>query len=113
MSMQRRITRRSWLKGMALSAVLGVPLMLATTVAEAKASKSAVHYRDYPNGTQMCRTCRFFIPGGGMMGHGMMGHGMMGHGMMGHGMMGAGACQVVEGRISPTGYCDLYAPRSA
>ena len=26
-------------------------------------------------------------------------------------MMGAGACTVVEGRISPMGYCDLYAPR--
>ena len=33
--------------------------------------------------------------------------------MMGRGMMGAGACQLVEGRISPMGYCDLYAPRSA
>jgi hypothetical protein len=26
------------------------------------------------------------------------------------GMMGAGACQVVEDRISPMGWCDLYAP---
>jgi hypothetical protein len=26
------------------------------------------------------------------------------------GMMGAGACQVVQGRISPMGWCDLYAP---
>jgi hypothetical protein len=31
---------------------------------------------------------------------------MMRHGMM----MGAGACQLVGGRISPMGYCDLYAP---
>ena len=37
----------------------------------------------------------------------------MGGGMMGCGMMGGGACEVVEGRISPMGYCDLYAPRSA
>jgi len=34
---------------------------------------------------------------------------MMGRG----GMMGAGACQVVEGRISPMGWCDLYAPLGA
>jgi hypothetical protein len=46
--------------------------------------------------------------GGGRSG--MMGCGMMGGGMMGHGMMGAGACQVVEGRISPMGYCGLYVP---
>ena len=42
-------------------------------------------------------------------GMGMGGCPMMG-GMMGRGMMGAGACQVVEGRISPMGYCDLYVP---
>jgi hypothetical protein len=49
--------------------------------------------------------------GGGMMGGGMMGGGMMGGGMMGGGMM-AGTCDVVEGRISPMGWCALYAPRT-
>jgi hypothetical protein len=99
-------------------------MMLASTAAKAKASKAAVHYQDQPNGMQMCHRCKFYIGcrggmmGGGMMGCGMMGGGMMGCGMMGGGMMrggmmGAGACEVVEGRISPMGYCDLYAPRSA
>ena len=32
---------------------------------------------------------------------------------MRHGMMGAGACQLVEDRIIPMGYCDLYAPGGA
>ena len=101
-----KISRRTWLKGMAVfSAAAGVPAMLASTAAEAKASKAAVHYQDRPNGTRTCRMCKFFISAGGGRA-GMMGHGMMGHGMM----MGAGACQVVEGRISPMGYCDLYAP---
>jgi hypothetical protein len=87
------------------SAAAGLTAMLASTAAEAKASKAAVHYQDHPKGSSMCQICKFFIPTGD--GHsGMMGHGMMGHGMM----MGAGACQVVEGRISPMGYCDLYAP---
>ena len=106
MSTHGKISRRTWLKGMAVcSAAAGVPAMLASTVAEAKASKAAVHYQDYPNGRRTCSICKFFIAGGG--GHsGMMGGGMMRHGMM----MGAGACQVVEGRISPMGYCDLYAP---
>ena len=92
----------------------GVPMMLASTAAKAKASKAAVHYQDQPNGMQMCHRCKFYIGcRGGMMGGGMMGCGMMGGGMMRGGMMGAGACEVVEGRISPMGYCDLYAPRSA
>ena len=94
------------------SAIAGMPLMLASTAAEAKATKAAVHYRDFPNGARMCRMCKFFISAGGGR-SGMMGCPMMGGGMMGRGMMGAGACEVVEGRISLMGYCDLYAPRSA
>jgi hypothetical protein len=111
MATHEKISRRTWLKGMAvLSAAVGVPLLLASTSAEAKASKAAVHYRDYPSGMRMCQNCKFFIPAGGRSG--MMGCPMMGGGM-GHGMMGAGACQVVEGRISPMGYCDLYVPLGA
>jgi hypothetical protein len=111
MSSRPMISRRTCLKGMALfSAAVWVRLMLASTAAEAKASKAAVHYRDYPSGMRMCQNCKFFISGGGGR-SGMMGCPMMGGGMMGRGMMGgAGACQVVEGRISPMGYCDLYVP---
>lgn len=58
---------------------------------------------------RMCSMCKFFIPAGGRR-SGMMGCPIMGGGMMGRGMMGAGACQVVEGSISPMGYCDLYVP---
>jgi hypothetical protein len=110
MSTHGRISRRAWLKGMALfSAAAGVPLMLASTSAEAKASKSAVHYQDFPDGMRMCHMCKFFVSAGGGR-SGMMGC-PMGGGMMGRGMMSAGACEVVEGRISPMGYCDLFAPR--
>ncbi len=83
-----------------------MPLMLAS-MAAAKASKAAVHYRDDPNGMQMCHMCKFYIAGGGRRG-GMGGMCMGGGSMMG--MMGAGACQVVQGRISPMGWCDLYVP---
>jgi hypothetical protein len=101
------ISRRAWLKGLALfSAVAGAPSLFAST-ADAKASKASVHYRDSPKGMQMCHMCRYYIAGGGRRG-GMGGMCMSGGSMMG--MMGAGACQVVEGRISPMGWCDLYAP---
>ncbi len=105
MSTRGKISRRTWLKGMAVfSAAAGMRLMLASTSAEAKASKAAVHYRDYPNGMRMCHMCKFYIAAGG----GRSGMSCMGGSMMG--MMGAGACQVIEGRISPMGYCDLYVP---
>jgi hypothetical protein len=103
-----KVTRRTWLKALAAFSAVGMPLMLASTIAEAKASKAAVHYRDYPSGMRMCQNCKFFISTGrgrsGMMGC------PMGGGMMGHGMMGAGACQLVEGRISPMGYCGCMPP---
>jgi hypothetical protein len=102
MSTHRKISQRTWLKGIAAAAAM--PLVLASTAAEAKATKAAVYYRDYPNGMRMCHMCKFYIAAGGRR------SGMMGCGMMGGGMMGAGACQVVEGRISPMGWCDLYAP---
>src|SRR5262245_8800901 len=103
MSTHQKISRRTWLKGLALfSAVAGmIPPMLASTAAEAKASKAAVHYRDYPKGMQMCHMCKFYIAEGGRR---------SGMGCMdGMGMMGAGACQAVQGRISPMGWCHLYA----
>ena len=62
MSSRPMISRRTCLKGMALfSAAVSVPLILASTAAEAKASKAAVHYRDYPSGMRMCQNCKFFI----------------------------------------------------
>jgi hypothetical protein len=106
-----KISRRIWLtKVTLLMAAVALP---ATPVlgnpSEEKASKSVVHYRDYPKQMQMCGMCKYF-EGAGMMGGRMMGGGMMGGGMMERGMM-AGECQVVEGQISRMGWCDLYAPR--
>jgi hypothetical protein len=110
MPANKRISRRSCLaKLMVLTAATGVLPELASSN-PAKASKSLVHYRDFPKQMQMCGMCKFFERGG-MMGAARMGQrAMMCGGMMGHGMM-AGECEVVEGRISPMGWCDLYAPR--
>jgi len=100
MSTERKISRRNWLKGVAVfSAAAGAPLMLASIHAEAKVIKAAVHYRDHPNGMQMCHMCKYYIASGGRSA-----------GMSCMGMMGTGACQVVQGRISPMGWCDLYTP---
>jgi hypothetical protein len=105
MSTNPKISRRFWLKRLALfSAAAGMPALSWSTSAEAKASKAAVHYRDYPKRMQMCHMCKFYASAGGTR-SGMMCGGMMGGG----GMMAAGACQVVDGRISPMGWCDLYA----
>ena len=59
MSKHGKISRRTWLKGMA---VISASAILAPTAAEAKVSKAAVHYQDHPHGGRLCQTCKFFIP---------------------------------------------------
>jgi hypothetical protein len=68
MSTGGKVTRRTWLKALAAFSAVGMPLILASTAVEAKASKAAVHYRDYPSGMQMCHMCKFYIAGGGRRG---------------------------------------------
>jgi hypothetical protein len=122
MPTDQKLSRRTWLRKTVLfTAAIGSPSLLgsAASLGQGKASKSVVHYRDYPKGMQMCGMCKFFegngMMGGGMIGRGVMAGGMMGGGMMGSGMMGrgmmTGECEVVDGRISPMGWCDLHAPR--
>lgn len=105
MAGHEKVSRRTWLKNlMLLTAAAGMAPPRARSATEGKVSKSVAHYRDHPNGMQMCGMCKYF------QGHGMMGRGMMGGGM-GHGMMTA-ECQIVEGQISMMGWCQLYSPRS-
>ena len=54
--------------------------------AQAKMPKQTAQYQDSPNGDQQCEGCRFFID--------------------------AGSCQLVEGEISPNGWCRLYQPKA-
>ncbi|HVB78761.1 MAG TPA: hypothetical protein VNE82_02290 [Candidatus Binataceae bacterium] len=103
-------SRRTWLKQSALTAAAAaLPLLTRPSFADSnttgKATKAAVHYQDRPVEGKMCGMCRYFIPPGGTAGRGMMGE-PMGPGMMNE----AGACQVVQGPISPMGYCVLYTP---
>ena len=107
MNVTSRLSRRAWLKTaiMAISGAAALPFLgRAAEAAPAKVSKAVAHYQDHPAGRKMCSTCRYFLPAGGVAGHGMM------SGPMGPGMMRAGRCKVVQGQVSPRGYCLLYQP---
>ncbi len=54
------LSQRSWLRSAANDGARPLPLG-----AEAKASKAAVHYRDYPNGMRIRHMCKFVISSGG------------------------------------------------
>lgn len=76
-------TRRAMLKAIAATtAVIALPKIAS---AQAKTSKQAAQYQDKPKNGQECDTCRFYVPGKKM-----------------------GTCQLVEGSISPKGWCQFY-----
>jgi hypothetical protein len=76
-------SKRRLLLGVGLAAATGAISVRA--VAQSKVSKANAKYQDKPNGDQRCDGCvQFAAPDG---------------------------CKVVEGRISPSGWCMLYAPK--
>ncbi len=93
--LDKLISRRTLLKGAA--AVTCVALASAFTgkafAAQAKSTKAAANYQDKPNGDKKCSNCNLFIPG--------------------KTPTADGACQVVEGSISPEAYCTLYSKKEA
>jgi hypothetical protein len=66
-----------------LAAPLAIALPIALARGAEKMSKQAAQYEDAPHGIAMCATCSLFVE--------------------------PRACKVVEGDISPNGWCKAYA----
>lgn len=82
-----KVSRRvMMLKSAAALAALAATPMPAR--AQAKASKQAMQYQDQPKNGQQCATCLQFVPGAKAG--------------------AAGTCKVVDGPISPKGWCVAY-----
>lgn len=81
-------TRRSALKTcLGLLAVGGAASLAGQARAQsAKAAPSSVAYQTKPSNGQQCSGCAYFIA--------------------------PAACQLVSGTISPSGWCQLYSPKS-
>jgi hypothetical protein len=84
--------RRSLLKRavLLLAGVAAVPLARAPAHAAEKLQKAAVSYQDKPKNGKDCDDCMHFIAGTTAN--------------------AVGACKVVEGAISPHGYCAAFTP---
>jgi len=80
--------RRSVLKRTALlaSAALTANIVLNKEVLAQKASQGAMKYQDKPDGDKRCSNCLNFIP--------------------------SNSCAIVEGTISPNGYCMAWAKKA-
>jgi High potential iron-sulfur protein len=89
---EMKVSRRITLRNVVILAGLAAAPWARPTLAQGKASKQAMHYQDQPKDGQKCATCVQFIPGE---------------------KPGAnGECQVVEGPISPDGWCIEYIKKS-
>ena len=68
-------------------------LVVAPALADAsKSSQAAMHYQTTPNDGKQCSGCNFFIPGAASSDN--------------------GTCKIVDGTISPTGYCIAFNAKS-
>jgi hypothetical protein len=84
-----KLSRRSVLKGAALLASAALTAEIVPSkeaLAQQKASQEAMQYHDKPNGDKRCSNCLSFIP--------------------------SGSCMIVEGAVSPNGYCLAWAKKT-
>jgi hypothetical protein len=94
---EKKCSRRMIIKFIALGASIPIVnvnglINQAQAAKAAKAAKELMKYRDEPNGEEQCSNCMQFIPGKKPEAN--------------------GECKVVEGSISPHGWCSAYAEKS-
>jgi hypothetical protein len=81
-------TRRTFIaSALVLPAVAGLLPAIASADAS-KSSQAAMQYQATPKDGKHCSGCNFFIPGDSATAN--------------------GTCKIVDGSISPTGYCIAY-----
>ncbi len=87
-----RISRREALKRTTLLAagLVTLPALMMNRAVAATDSKTAVQYRPQPNGEQRCDRCVHFIGGGTTL---------------------ESRCEIVEGTVSPHGWCTAFTER--
>lgn len=84
---QSAISRRKLLKvGVGAAAVLGVSAAAAEAQIAHKASQKDAGYQDSPDGAKSCSVCRNF--------------------------QAPSTCRVIEGTVSPNGYCRMFAKKT-
>ncbi|MDA8094923.1 MAG: high-potential iron-sulfur protein [Betaproteobacteria bacterium] len=88
-----KISRRTFLKGSAMLASIGVVAATGALSRSAYAGvpKAAMQYQDKPKNGQHCSNCIQFIPGASAK--------------------AAGKCKLVDGAISPNGWCAAYSAK--
>ena len=90
--LDKLISRRTLLKGAAAATCVALASAFAGKALAAKSTKASANYQDKPNGDKKCGNCNLFIAGKTPTAN--------------------GTCSVVEGSISPQGYCTFYSKKA-
>jgi hypothetical protein len=92
----KKLTRSEFVQSaVVLPALAGLLVAAAAGPAQAaaKGSQAQYKYQSKPNGNKKCSNCTFFIQGKTATAN--------------------GTCKIVEGTISPNGYCIAYSARAS
>jgi High potential iron-sulfur protein len=89
--LDQRVSRSEFVRGIVILPALAGLLVAGTVPAEAKGSQASFKYQTKPNGTKKCSNCSLFVPGKTATAN--------------------GSCKVVDGTISPNGYCIAYSAK--
>ena len=84
---EQNFTRRTLLRAATVVAGAAAIVASATAPAEAKMSQAAASYQDKPKNGQSCSSCSLFKP--------------------------PNSCTLVDGTISPDGWCRFYSKKSS
>lgn len=91
--LNRRVLLKTGATSLALGAVAAAGLAGSRrALAQTQMSQATAMYQPTPHGQQVCANCIHFVPG--------------------QTPDAMGTCKVVEGAISPKGWCVAYAPKS-
>jgi High potential iron-sulfur protein len=88
--MEKLLTRRSFVEAAVVVPSLAM-LLASRAAADEKASQASMHYQGSPNGDKQCSKCQFFLANQDAQAN--------------------GTCRIVDGAISPHGYCMAFAPK--
>lgn len=88
------LTRAAFVQGaIVLPALAGLMFASASPARAGQGSKSQYKYQDKPNGSKKCSNCTFFFPG--------------------KTATAEGTCKIVQGSISPSGYCIAWSAKTS
>ncbi len=93
MNHSSKLTRGQFVGAAVVLPALAGLLAASTAPAAAKGSQAQFKYQSTPSGSKQCSNCTFFIAGKTATAN--------------------GSCKIVDGTISPKGYCIAYSAKSS